>query len=108
MSFDTTYAGRRAVVVGGTHGIGLAIAQRLVDGAAEVLVTGRDAAKVAEAAAALGPAATGLAGDVTSEDHRSALAERAGEVDAVFVNVGIAEVEPFAEVSEASGTASST
>ncbi|MFJ2771404.1 SDR family NAD(P)-dependent oxidoreductase [Streptomyces sp. NPDC087300] len=51
------YAGRKAVVVGGADGLGLAIAKRLVEGGAEVLVTGGPAADLAQAAAEVGPAA---------------------------------------------------
>lgn len=36
------YAGKKAVVTGGTHGMGLAIAKALLEGGAEVLLTGRN------------------------------------------------------------------
>ncbi|MFC8506929.1 SDR family NAD(P)-dependent oxidoreductase [Streptomyces sp. NPDC057411] len=53
----TRYAGRRAVVVGQDTGIGLAIAKRLVEGGAQVLLTARTAAERAHARAELGSAA---------------------------------------------------
>lgn len=102
------YAGRRAVVVGGTHGIGLAIAEQLVREGARVVVSGRDAAKASAAAAALRVAAAGdaaevVVSDITSADDRAALAARAGDaVDALFVNAGSAQDAPLAEVTEAS------
>ncbi len=101
MGSSGAYTGRRGVVVGGTHGIGLAIAEELVRGGAEVLVTGRsrDGAQAAEAA--LAPAGSALVSDVTDAGDIEALAERAGEIDALFMNVGIAEPEPLAEVTEA-------
>ncbi|MGK5448332.1 SDR family oxidoreductase [Streptomyces radiopugnans] len=53
----TRYAGRRAVVVGQATGIDLAIAKRLVEGGAEVLLTARTPRERAYASAELGSAA---------------------------------------------------
>lgn len=36
------YTGKHAVVIGGTHGIGLSTVELLLAGGAEVLLTGRD------------------------------------------------------------------
>ncbi len=36
------YSGKKAVVTGGTRGMGLAVVRALLDGGAEVLATGRD------------------------------------------------------------------
>ena len=102
MGGSATYEGRRGVVVGGTHGIGLAIAEELVLGGAEVVVTGRDPDNVRAAGAALGAAASAIVSDVTDARAIAALAERTGDVDALFINVGIAEIEPPADVTEAS------
>ena len=102
MMVRETYEGRRCVVVGGTHGIGLAIAEALVRGGAEVVVTGRNAENARAAATGLGPAASAIVSDVTDARDIRALAEQAGEIDALFINVGIAEPEPLAEVTEAS------
>ncbi|MFG3146409.1 SDR family oxidoreductase [Streptomyces sp. NPDC048243] len=51
------YAGRKALVVGEVTGIGLAIAKRLVEGGATVLLTVRTAPERAHAVAELGSAA---------------------------------------------------
>ncbi|MFI8519244.1 SDR family oxidoreductase [Streptomyces sp. NPDC085481] len=65
----TRYAGRRAVVVGQDTEIGLAIAKRLVEGGAQVLLTARTAGERAHARSELGSAARvvataeGLEGD---------------------------------------------
>lgn len=96
------YEGCRGVVVGGTHGIGLAIAEALVGGGAQVLVTGRDPDNARAAEAALGPAASAIVSDVTDAQDVRALGEQAGDMDALFINVGIAEPEPLADVTEAS------
>jgi NAD(P)-dependent dehydrogenase (short-subunit alcohol dehydrogenase family) len=93
---------RRAIVIGGTHGIGLAIAEQLVHAGAQVVITGRDPSKARAAEARLGSAGSALVGDVADLDHLVSLAAQVGDVDALFVNVGIAEPEPLADVTEAS------
>ena len=87
------------MVIGGTHGIGLAIAEEVAYGGAQVTVTGRDADRARAAEARLGPGSTAIVGDVTDHEHLASLAARAGDLDALFVNVGIAE--PDAGLDEA-------
>ncbi len=41
------YQGKKAIIVGGTHGMGLATVRRLVEGGAEVLLTGRSESNIA-------------------------------------------------------------
>ncbi|MFD7230332.1 SDR family oxidoreductase [Streptomyces sp. NPDC059881] len=53
----TRYAGRRAVIAGEATGIGLAIAKRLVEGGAEVVLIARTPRERAQASAELGSAA---------------------------------------------------
>ncbi|MEV3872137.1 SDR family oxidoreductase [Streptomyces sp. NPDC049906] len=80
------------VVTGATRGLGHATARALVDEGAKVVVTGRDEAGVAEAAAALGPRAVGLAADNadpgTAERLVAAARERFGRFDGVLISVG--------------------
>ncbi|MET0343524.1 MAG: SDR family oxidoreductase [Polyangiales bacterium] len=98
----TTYAGKKAVVSGGSIGLGLAIARQLVAGGAEVLVTGRTEAHLARARDVLGPRAHVLRVDVRDLGAIDGLAAEArarlGALDAVFVNAGIARLTPQAEV----------
>ena len=51
---DLGYAGRVAVVTGGTSGIGLACARLLLAEGASVAISGRDEARLASAREALG------------------------------------------------------
>ncbi|GAA0912245.1 SDR family oxidoreductase [Nonomuraea longicatena] len=102
----TRYAGKKAVVTGGSHGMGLAIAKALVDGGAEVLVTGRKEEALASARAELGARGLAVRSDAASLADIDALAaqvkDRLGRIDALFVNHGIAELEPLEQVTEAS------
>jgi NAD(P)-dependent dehydrogenase (short-subunit alcohol dehydrogenase family) len=98
------YAGKKAVVTGGTHGMGLAIAKGLLDGGAEVLVTGRNERNFEEARAQLGPRAHVVRSDAASMADIDALGaavkEALGEIDALFVNHGYAKLAPFDQVTE--------
>lgn len=100
------HSGRRAVVVGGTHGVGLAIAEQLTNGGAQVLVTGRNPENVGSAAQTLGNPDSAFASDVSQPSEIAALTSRVskqfGSLDALFINVGVAEFEPFTEVTEQS------
>ena len=86
--------GRRAIVTGGAKGIGYAIAERFLQSGAEITVWDIDAARLAEAAAALessGPVATDVV-DVTDADAVAAAAARAldamGKIDILVNNAG--------------------
>jgi NAD(P)-dependent dehydrogenase (short-subunit alcohol dehydrogenase family) len=100
------FAGKRAVIIGGTHGIGLATARALVDGGAAVLVTGKNAANLDAATRLLGPGARVVSSDASSLAAISALADLVAReldrIDLLFINVGVASLDPFAEVTEAS------
>ena len=99
-------AGRSAVVIGGTHGMGLATARALLDRGTRVVVTGRDEANVERAQAVLGEQALVIASDSAQVDQIDALGgvveARLGAVDALFVFAGVSRPERFADVTEES------
>lgn len=99
------YRGRKAVIVGATTGMGLATARRLVEGGAEVLLTGRNEANLAAVSEEVGSGAHVVRADIAHMADIDALAAtveaRLGMVDLVFVNAGIGIFEPFATVTEA-------
>ncbi|PXY29856.1 short-chain dehydrogenase [Prauserella sp. PE36] len=102
-----TLTGRSAVVTGGTHGMGLAIARALLDDGAEVVATGRNRDNVGKARAELdSPLAHVLRSDAAELTDIDALAayvqENLGGLDYLFVNHGIAEIRPFDQVTEES------
>ena len=88
------FAGKVAVVTGASRGIGLGIAQRLVDDGAQVLVTARKADALEEAVASLGAdRAAFVAGSGDDAAHqeeavRTAI-ERFGRLDFLVNNTGI-------------------
>ena len=84
---------KRAVITGAASGIGLAIAQTFVQSGATVVLLDLDEAKTLAAAKQIGPAASGLACDVTSEANvTSAFTKIATPIDILVNCAGIAHV----------------
>lgn len=103
MENSQRYVGIKAVVMGGTHGMGLVTAKRLVAGGARVLVTGKHAARAQAAQLELGPTAQVEPSDIAELPELDRLArvvgERLGAIDALFVFAGVSELEPFDQVT---------
>ena len=87
--------GRTAVVTGASRGIGLGIAQRLVDEGARVVLTARKPEALEEAVSALGgpDVALAVAGKADDPAHREEVVTRAvetfGSLDLLVNNAGI-------------------
>jgi NAD(P)-dependent dehydrogenase (short-subunit alcohol dehydrogenase family) len=100
------FQGKKAVIIGGTHGTGLAVAQALIAGGAEVLITGRNEKNLADARRALGGGVHAVRSDIASMGDIAVLGaevgQKLGEIDFLHVNAGISELEPFDQVTEAS------
>lgn len=98
------YTGTSTVIVGGTHGMGLATARILADGGGKVLVSGRNSANVASANRALSSNGEAIVSDVATRADIETLAKyaeaRLRSLDFLFVNVGVSELVPLAEVTE--------
>jgi NAD(P)-dependent dehydrogenase (short-subunit alcohol dehydrogenase family) len=102
----SSYKGKKAVIVGGTHGMGLAVAQALVAGGAEVLITGRTEKTLDEAQRVLGDNAHVVRSDIADLSEIAKLGtevnEKLGQIDFLHMNAGISELEPYDQVTEAS------
>jgi NAD(P)-dependent dehydrogenase (short-subunit alcohol dehydrogenase family) len=88
-------ATRRAVVTGGSRGIGRAVADALTAAGHRVAILGRDAATLADAVAA-GAAAELRQVDVADAAALTAALAGLGAVDILVNNAGIADSAPFA------------
>ncbi|WP_186060949.1 SDR family oxidoreductase [Burkholderia gladioli] len=99
------YDGKRAVIIGGTSGMGLATAKMLLDEGARVLVTGRSQAGLESAQQALGGSAIVFSSDARSLTDIDALATRVKSefaiFDLFFVNAGFSIPTPLDSVTEA-------
>lgn len=95
--------GMRALVTGGASGIGFAIATRLIEEGARVLVADIDGSDANDAAERLGPAASGFGCDVGDHAAVEALGAHAesllGGIDLVFANAGVMAIGPAIEAT---------
>ncbi|WP_369637833.1 glucose 1-dehydrogenase [Nocardia sp. JMUB6875] len=98
------FQGKIALITGGSSGMGLATAHRLVAEGARVIITGRDKQRLDAAVAQLGERAVGVVGDATQagdlEELTRVVRERFGRLDVVFVNAGIGAFQPVSAVTE--------
>lgn len=100
----TSLVGKRAIVTGGTRGIGRAIVEALLAEGAVVTLCGRSAGGVSTAISELNhDAVHGTAADVTQETDVEALfafaEEKMGGVDILVANAGIGIFSPAGDMS---------
>lgn len=105
---DLSLTGKRALVIGGSSGIGLAIAKGFQAAGAEVAIAARTASKVDDAVdqlRAAGMDARGFVADVndtdTLEDLSGRIEHEFGPLDIVVQSQGITIIKPAIEFSPA-------
>lgn len=99
--------GKTALITGGTSGIGLVTAELFLREGARVAITGRDAAKLAQARAALGGDVITIQADVRVREDMQRMAQVVSEafgdggLDIFFGNAGVAYSTPLLNTDEA-------
>lgn len=96
--------GKTAVITGGSAGIGFATAKRFVQEGAYVFITGRRQAELDVAVKELGDNATGVQGDVSSQQDLdrlySVVADSGRRIDVVFANAAVIDVARVGDITE--------
>jgi NAD(P)-dependent dehydrogenase (short-subunit alcohol dehydrogenase family) len=95
--------GKVAIVTGGTKGIGLAIAERMINEGASVVISARTGSDVASVAEGLGENALGVPCDVANPEDCAALVastvEHFGGLDVLVNNAGLGVFKPISEMT---------
>ena len=95
---DLQLNGKTALVTGSTAGIGLEIARRLAAEGADVVVCGRNQAKLDTAAADVG--ARAVLADPATADGAATLVAAVPMVDILVNNLGIYEAKQFGDITD--------
>ncbi|WP_311079828.1 glucose 1-dehydrogenase [Paenibacillus polymyxa] len=98
------FEGKIALVTGGTSGIGLATAQKLVNEGAYVYITGRRQNELDKAVNQIGKNVTGVQGDISKLEDLDKLydiiKQEKGKLDILFANAGVGSFLPLGEITE--------
>jgi 3-oxoacyl-[acyl-carrier protein] reductase len=106
---DIKLTGRKALITGGSKGLGLAIARTFAQAGADVAVMARGREALAEAAATIGASSGGkvlpVACDVRRADDIAAgfakVTQAFGHIDVLVNNAGTSNAHPFEAVTDA-------
>lgn len=97
--------GKRALITGGTTGIGLETAHHFLKEGARVAITGTNPANLEAARQELGSGVLVIASDASDVAAQQALAENVrqafGGLDTLFINAGVVDLRPVAQFDAA-------
>jgi len=91
-------SGQKIVIVGGTSGMGRAVAELAITQGAEVVVVGRSADTTMQTATQLGSGTLGVACDITDPEAITALAQAVGDLDHLVLSAAALTYGPFSEM----------
>jgi NAD(P)-dependent dehydrogenase (short-subunit alcohol dehydrogenase family) len=98
-------AGKRALITGGTTGIGLETARQFLSEGARVMITGNTPANLQAAQKELGTDVVAVASNAANVAAQKELAETVretfGALDVLFVNAGAVDMRPVEQIDEA-------
>jgi NAD(P)-dependent dehydrogenase (short-subunit alcohol dehydrogenase family) len=97
---DLQLKGKRAIVTGGSAGIGLAIARLLAEEGVEVTIPGRHGKKLSKAVASLPGSVHGIEANLGTAEGAKKLIEQVPETDILVNNLGIYESKDFVDISD--------
>jgi NAD(P)-dependent dehydrogenase (short-subunit alcohol dehydrogenase family) len=97
---DLKLRGKKAIVTGGTAGIGLAIVRALAAEGVSVTVPGRSREKLDRSLSHAGDSVPGLVADVATAEGAASLIRQVEDTDILINNLGIYEPKPFAEIRD--------
>jgi len=96
---------KRALITGGTTGIGLETARRFLSEGARVAITGQNPATLEAARKELGSDVLVMASDASNVAGQRAVADAIkqafGAIDILFVNAGVVDLRPVEQMDEA-------
>lgn len=101
LSMDLKLSNRTAIVTGGSAGIGLAIVEALLAEGASVVVPGRSHAKLDEAFPGKPAGLRTVVADLGTAAGAQALISAVPDADILVNNLGIYEVKPFTDITDA-------
>lgn len=97
-------SGKKALITGGTTGIGFATARLFIEEGAKVVVTGQNEDRVNQAGKELGHDAQAIRADVSSlvdlDTMVNEVKDQFGKIDILFINAGVLKMGPLSEVDE--------
>src|SRR6516162_7201949 len=97
--------GKRALITGGTTGIGLETAREFLREGARVMITGNNPANLETARSELGPDVFAVASDAADAAAQKELADKVrqafGGLDVLFLNAGMVDMRPMEQMDEA-------